>query len=91
MLVQGVASNKGCARLLRLRVLPAERGQAEGRADREQGRQGRRAVAENVVNGTYEPLSRPIFIYVTEKAAQKPEVKEFVEFYLARACRSSRK
>jgi phosphate transport system substrate-binding protein len=35
------------------------------------------------VNGTYEPLSRPIFIYVAEKAAQRPEVKAFVEYYLA--------
>ncbi len=37
---------------------------------------------ENVVNGSYEPLSRPIFIYVSEKAAQRPEVREFVNYYL---------
>lgn len=37
---------------------------------------------EAVVNGEYEPLSRPIFIYVNAKSAEKPEVKEFVEFYL---------
>lgn len=37
---------------------------------------------ENVVNGTYQPLSRPIFIYVNRKAADRPEVKEFVRFYL---------
>jgi phosphate transport system substrate-binding protein len=36
---------------------------------------------ESVVDGTYQPLSRPIFIYVNEKSLQKPEVKEFVEFY----------
>jgi phosphate transport system substrate-binding protein len=36
---------------------------------------------ETVLNGTYQPLSRPIFIYVNEKAAQKGEVKEFVEFF----------
>ena len=36
---------------------------------------------ETVVNGTYQPLSRPIFIYVNAKSAQKPEVKEFVEYY----------
>jgi phosphate transport system substrate-binding protein len=38
--------------------------------------------AETVENGTYAPLSRPIFIYVNAKALGKPEVKEFVEFYL---------
>ena len=37
---------------------------------------------ETVVNGTYQPLARPIFIYVNAKAATRPEVKEFVEFYM---------
>jgi phosphate transport system substrate-binding protein len=35
---------------------------------------------ENVINGSYTPLSRPLFIYVKESAANRPEVKEFVEF-----------
>ncbi|EKE17157.1 MAG: hypothetical protein ACD_10C00595G0002 [uncultured bacterium] len=38
--------------------------------------------AANVENGTYAPLSRPIFLYVKVKSLQKPEVKEFVEFYM---------
>ncbi|CAG0974752.1 Protein SphX [Rhodocyclaceae bacterium] len=37
---------------------------------------------EAVIDGSYEPLSRPIFIYVSAKAIDRPEVKEFVEFYL---------
>lgn len=37
---------------------------------------------ENVLAGTYNPLSRPLFIYVNKKAMDKPEVKEFVAFYL---------
>jgi phosphate transport system substrate-binding protein len=37
---------------------------------------------ETVMDGSYEPMSRPIFIYVNAKSAEKPEVKEFVEFYL---------
>ena len=36
----------------------------------------------NVENGTYAPLSRPIFVYVKAKSLQKPEVKEFIEFYM---------
>ena len=36
----------------------------------------------NVENGTYQPLSRPIFIYVKVKSLEKPEVKEFLEFYM---------
>ncbi len=37
---------------------------------------------ENVIAGTYNPLSRPLFIYVSRKSLEKPAVKEFVEFYL---------
>lgn len=40
---------------------------------------------ENVLNATYSPLSRPLFIYVNRKSAERPEVKEFVEFYLKHA------
>ena len=37
---------------------------------------------EAVEKGTYSPLSRPIFIYVSAKSLGKPEVKEFVEYYM---------
>jgi phosphate transport system substrate-binding protein len=40
---------------------------------------------KTVLDGTYQPLSRPIYIYVSKKAAEKPEVREFVEFYLKSA------
>jgi phosphate transport system substrate-binding protein len=37
---------------------------------------------EAVIKGTYTPLARPIFIYVNTKSLDKPEVKEFVEYYM---------
>ncbi|HEU4345473.1 MAG TPA: PstS family phosphate ABC transporter substrate-binding protein [Candidatus Binatia bacterium] len=40
---------------------------------------------KTVLDGTYQPLSRPIYIYVSKKAADKAEVREFVEFYLKNA------
>jgi phosphate transport system substrate-binding protein len=40
---------------------------------------------KTVLDGSYQPLSRPIYIYVSKKAAEKPEVREFVEFYLKNA------
>lgn len=46
---------------------------------------GKPAVAPSsatVIDGSYQPLARPIFIYVNAKSADKPEVKEFVEFYM---------
>ena len=38
--------------------------------------------AETVQDGSYKPLSRPLFIYPSDKALARPEVKAFVEFYL---------
>ena len=40
---------------------------------------------ETVESGAYQPLSRPVFIYVNAKSAAKPEVKRFVEFYFHQA------
>ena len=37
---------------------------------------------EAVIAGTYTPLARPIFIYVNSKSLGKPEVKEFVQYYM---------
>jgi phosphate transport system substrate-binding protein len=37
---------------------------------------------ETVLKGTYTPLARPIFIYVNAKSLARPEVKEFVEYYM---------
>jgi phosphate transport system substrate-binding protein len=37
---------------------------------------------ESVIKASYQPLSRPIFIYVKAKSLAKPEVKEFIEFYM---------
>ncbi len=38
---------------------------------------------EAAKDGTYQPLSRPIFIYVSKKSVEtKPEVAKFVEFYM---------
>jgi phosphate transport system substrate-binding protein len=43
--------------------------------------------AASVEDGTYQPLARPIFIYVSKKAMKRPEVKQFVEFFLQNAPR----
>jgi phosphate transport system substrate-binding protein len=40
---------------------------------------------QSVNDGSYAPLSRPIFIYVTQTAAERPEVDAFVDFYLENA------
>jgi phosphate transport system substrate-binding protein len=40
---------------------------------------------ESVLSGKYQPLSRPIFIYASVKSLDKPEVLNFVNFYLKNA------
>ncbi len=40
---------------------------------------------ETVADGTYAPLSRPLYIYVNLKEFERPEVKEFVKYYLENA------
>jgi phosphate transport system substrate-binding protein len=35
-----------------------------------------------IKSGQYNPLSRPVFIYVNAKSADKPEVKQFVAYYM---------
>jgi phosphate transport system substrate-binding protein len=37
---------------------------------------------ETVLEGTYNPLSRPLFIYVNKKSAERAAVQQFVEYYL---------
>ena len=41
--------------------------------------------SEQTINdGSYSPLSRPLFIYVTREASEEPFVKEFIRFYLGK-------
>jgi phosphate transport system substrate-binding protein len=39
-------------------------------------------TVETVQDGSYKPLSRPLFIYPSDKALERPEVKAFLEFYV---------
>jgi phosphate transport system substrate-binding protein len=52
------------------------------------GKEGAAAVgpsAEAVIDGSYTPLARPLFVYVSEKSYAKPEVKAYIDFMLVEA------
>ncbi|MSR34793.1 MAG: PstS family phosphate ABC transporter substrate-binding protein [Phycisphaerales bacterium] len=54
---------------------------------------GKGAITPNsksIEDGTYAPLSRPLFIYVNAKSAARPEVAAFVNFYLANTAKLSK-
>ena len=89
VLIQGVASDEGALGFVpyayyegnkdKLKLIPVDDGRAENGA-------GPIAPSPDTIrNGTYQPFARPIFIYVSKKAAARPEVQKFVEFYLSHA------
>ncbi|MDQ0195389.1 phosphate transport system substrate-binding protein [Paenibacillus wynnii] len=45
--------------------------------------------AETINDGTYAPLSRPLYIYVNKAFMDKPEVKAFVDYFLSNAAELS--
>ena len=84
VLVQGVAGDKyslGCFGFAyykenkdKLKIVPID------------GGNGPVVPSEKTINnGTYQPLSRPIFIYVNPISGDRPEVHAFVEYYLKEA------
>lgn len=87
VLVQGVQSDKGALGYFGYAYFEAN--QDKLKAVPIVAKKGAPAVTpsvETVKDGSYQPLSRPIFIYVNATAAAfKPEVKAFVNFYLQNA------
>lgn len=49
------------------------------------GKGGIVPTEKNVEDGTYTPLSRPVFIYISATSLRRSEVREFAEFYLKNA------
>ena len=84
VLVQGVSSDKGALGYFGFAYYIENQKKLKAVAI-DGGKGGIIPSAKVVEDGTYQPLSRPIFIYVNAKAAEKPEVKEFVEFYMKNA------
>ncbi|MDX2115908.1 MAG: PstS family phosphate ABC transporter substrate-binding protein [Planctomycetota bacterium] len=86
VLVKGVAGDRdaigffGCAFYFenrdKLKVVPVDAGKGPIEP-----------THETIENGSYAPFSRPLFIYVNRRAAERPEVKAFVSFYLQNAGR----
>jgi len=63
----------------KLKIVPVDDG------DDSNGAGGIIPSLTTVGNGTYQPLSRPLFIYVNKEAAERQEVEEFINYYLDNA------
>jgi len=87
VLVQGVSGDEGALGYFglayyeenreKLKVVPIDDGKADN------GAGPITPSTETVRNGTYAPLSRPMFIYVNQSKLTRPEVKAFVDFMLS--------
>ncbi|WP_460193383.1 PstS family phosphate ABC transporter substrate-binding protein [Thermosynechococcus sp. FA-CM-4201] len=84
VLVQGVARDRGALGYFGFAYFMENRNRVRAVAI-DNGKGPVQPSEQNVLNGTYQPLSRPIFIYVNAKSAQRPEVRQFVTYYLNNA------
>ncbi len=85
VLIQGVASDKNALGFLGFGNYAENKEKVRAVAIDDGRGGGVIPSIETVEDGSYQPLSRPIFIYVNMKAAERPEVKEFVAFFMKNA------
>lgn len=89
VLVQGVSTDRNALGFFgfgyyaenaeKLKLVPIDDGKADN------GAGPITASHETVANGTYQPLSRPIFVYASLAALQRPEVSGFLQYYVQNA------
>lgn len=80
VLVQGVARDKNALGYFGFEYYQTNKGKLKALKVN-----GIAPSAETINNGTYRPLSRPLYIYVSTKAVDRAEIKAFVEYYLTNA------
>ena len=90
-LVQGVAGDEGAMGYFGFSYYIENKDKLKAVGIKNKGAKAAVAPTVDSINkGTYAPLSRPIFIYVSKASLNKPEVKAFVEFYIQNAAKLSK-
>jgi phosphate transport system substrate-binding protein len=88
VLVQGIANDELALGFMGLAYVEQNKGKlklvAIDDGKKENGEGPIAPSAETVRNATYQPLSRPLFIYVARKSADHPDVQKFIESYFTR-------
>lgn len=77
VLAQGVAGDKGALGYFGYAYFVENKGKIKALSV-----EGVKPTEKTIKDGSYKPLSRPLLIYVSKKALERPEVKAFIEFYL---------
>lgn len=88
-LVQGVVGDEGALGFFGLAYYESNKAKLKLVAiddeKQENGAGPQLATTKTVIEGTYQPLARPLFVYVAKKSLSKPAVSAFVKFYLENA------
>lgn len=84
MIVQGVVGNPNALGFFGIAYFNSNKDKVkaltidDGKDENGKGPQA--ATIENVLQGAYQPLARPLFVYVSKKSALRPEVVAFAQF-----------
>lgn len=82
-LAEDIANNKNALGFLGFAYFLENQNKVKAVAvDNEKGNGAVLPSVDSVENGAYQPLSRPVFIYVNAKSVEKQEVQEFITYYL---------
>ena len=85
ILVKGVAGDKGALGFIPLAYYLENKKTLKALAVFNKSGKAVLPTTETVENASYNPLSRPLFIYVNAESAKKSEVQDFVKMYLTTA------
>jgi phosphate transport system substrate-binding protein len=86
-LVSGISTDKNAIGYLPFAYYEPNKGKMKalkiiGGAKAPKQSMGVAASKETIIDGTYFPLARPVFIYVAQKSSERPEIKNFVKFFM---------
>jgi len=86
VIVQGVASNQGAMGYFGLAYYEENRSRLRALSI-DSGNGPVEPSVANAENGTYAPLSRPMFIYINAAALRRPQVQQFAQYFVNNAAR----
>lgn len=88
VIVQGVASNTGAMGYFGLAYYEENRSRLRALSV-DNGNGPIEPSVANAENGSYAPLSRPMFIYINAAALRRPQVQQFAQYFVNNAARYS--
>ena len=89
VLVRGVAGDRGSIGFFGIAYYLANKDKIRALSVITESGQAILPNDQTVKDGSYNPLSRPLFVYVNARSARKPHVRAFIEYYLQNADKAS--